>query len=109
MYGLYGLKHHKVEMLPCGTDGRRRTREDKATQPLDAGRLSFAKRTKLLRIESILPSPPPYSGNVPSHCFKSVDYHRVHTASLCDVDDGEGDGGEMGQDPHLQQEISSCW
>ena len=30
-------------------DGRtygRRTREDKATQPLDAGRLSFAKRTK---------------------------------------------------------------
>ena len=42
MYGLYGLKHHTVEMLPCGTDGRR-TREDKATQPLDAGRLSFAK------------------------------------------------------------------
>ena len=36
-------------MLPCGTDERRtttnddeRTREDKATQPLDAGRLSFA-------------------------------------------------------------------
>ena len=22
MYGLYGLKHHTVEMLPCGTDGR---------------------------------------------------------------------------------------
>ena len=49
MYGLYGLKHHTVEMLPCGTYGRRRTttndeqtREDKATQPLDAGRLSFA-------------------------------------------------------------------
>ena len=43
MYGLYGLKHHKVEMLPCGTDDeRRRTREDRATQPLDAGRLSFA-------------------------------------------------------------------
>ena len=41
MYGLYGLKHHTVEMLPCGTDGRR-TREDKATQPFDAGRLSFA-------------------------------------------------------------------
>ena len=36
MYGLYGLKHHTVEMLPCGTDGRRqRTREDNATQPLD--------------------------------------------------------------------------
>ena len=46
MYGLYGLKHHTVEMLPCGTDGRtndkRQTREDKATQRLDAGRLSFA-------------------------------------------------------------------
>ena len=41
MYGLYGLKHHTVEMLPCGTD-KRRTREDKATQPLDDGRLSFA-------------------------------------------------------------------
>ena len=40
MYGLYGLKHHTVEMLPCRTG--RRTREDKATQPLDAGRLSFA-------------------------------------------------------------------
>ena len=40
MYGLYGLKYHTVEMLPCGTG--RRTREDKATQPLDAGRLSFA-------------------------------------------------------------------
>ena len=44
MYGLYGLKHHTVEMLPCGTDDddERRTREDNATQPLDAGRLSFA-------------------------------------------------------------------
>ena len=30
-----------VEMLPCGTD-KRRTREDKAIQPLDDGRLSFA-------------------------------------------------------------------
>ena len=45
MYGLYGLKHHTVEMSQCGTDGRtdeRQTREDNATQPLDAGRLSFA-------------------------------------------------------------------
>ena len=45
MYGFYGLKHHTVEMLPCGTDGRtdgQQTREDKATQRLDAGRLSFA-------------------------------------------------------------------
>ena len=42
MYGLYGLKHHTVEMSRDATDGRRRTREDKATQPLDAGRLSFA-------------------------------------------------------------------
>ena len=30
-------------MASCGTDDdNRRTREDKATQPLDAGRLSFA-------------------------------------------------------------------
>ena len=50
MYGLYGLKHHTVEMSRCGTDERtnertndKQTREDKATQPLDAGRLSFAK------------------------------------------------------------------
>ena len=28
-------------MSPCGTDGRQ-TREDNATQPLNAGRLSFA-------------------------------------------------------------------
>ena len=49
MYGFYGLKHHTVEMLPCGTYGRRQTREDKATQPLDAGRLSFAKRGEMLR------------------------------------------------------------
>ena len=41
-------------MLPCGTDGRtdgrtdeRQTREDNATQPLDAGRLSFAKNTTI--------------------------------------------------------------
>ena len=43
MYGLYGLKHHTVEMSRCGTD-ERRTREDRATQPLDAGWLSFAIR-----------------------------------------------------------------
>ena len=42
MYGLYGIKHHSVEMLPCGTDDAQRTMEDKATQPLDSGRLSFA-------------------------------------------------------------------
>ena len=47
MYGLYGLKHHTVEMLPCGTD-EQQTREDKATQPLDAGRLSFAKTDDLV-------------------------------------------------------------
>ena len=47
MYGLYGLKHHKVEMLPCGTDDDERTSEDKATQPLDAGRLSFAIYAKI--------------------------------------------------------------
>ena len=42
MYGSYGLKHHTVERLPCGMDERRQTREDKATQPLDAGWRSFA-------------------------------------------------------------------
>ena len=44
MYGLYGLKHHIVEMSPMRDErmNKRRTREDRATQPLDAGRLSFA-------------------------------------------------------------------
>ena len=47
MYGLYGLKHHIVEIsgdvTDAGrTDGRRQTREDRATQPMDAGWLSFA-------------------------------------------------------------------
>ena len=47
MYGLYGLKHHTVEISGDVTDAgrtneRRQTREDNATQPLDAGRLSFA-------------------------------------------------------------------
>ena len=44
MYGLYGLKHHIVEISGDVTDAGRtnkRTREDSATQPLDAGRLSF--------------------------------------------------------------------
>ena len=48
MYGLYGLKHHTVEISGDVTDAGRttneRTREDRATQPLDNGRLSFAKR-----------------------------------------------------------------
>ena len=47
MYGLYGLKHHTVEISGDVTDVRQtdkeQTREDWATQPLDAGRLSFAK------------------------------------------------------------------
>ena len=47
MYGLYGLKHHTVEISGDVTDAGRttndkRTREDSATQPLDDGRLSFA-------------------------------------------------------------------
>ena len=48
MYGLYGLKHCIVEisqyvtMRDGRTNKRRRTSEDNATQPLDAGRLSFA-------------------------------------------------------------------
>ena len=43
MYGLYGLNRHTVEISGDVTmrDGRQ-TREDRATQPLDAGRLSFA-------------------------------------------------------------------
>ena len=48
MYGLYGLKHHIVEISADVTrrDGRtnERTRKDNATQPFDAGRLSFAIR-----------------------------------------------------------------
>ena len=42
MYGLYGLKHHTVEISGGVTRRDGRTREDNATQPLDAGRLSFA-------------------------------------------------------------------
>ena len=42
MYGLYGLKHHTVEISGDVTDAGQRTREDSATQPLDDGRLSFA-------------------------------------------------------------------
>ena len=46
MYGLYGLKHHIVEISGDVTDaGRtygRRTREDTATHPMEAGWLSFA-------------------------------------------------------------------
>ena len=54
MYGLYGLKHHIVEINGDVTDAgrtnerrRRRTREDRATQPLDAGRLSLATNVYL--------------------------------------------------------------
>ena len=45
MYGLYGLKHHivaiseDVTMRDRRMDGR--TRRGRATQPLDAGRVSF--------------------------------------------------------------------
>ena len=46
MYVMYGLKHHTVEISGDVTDTGRTTnnwtREDRATQPLDAGRLSFA-------------------------------------------------------------------
>ena len=34
-------------------------------------------------------------------CCIILNYHRVHTGSLCDVHDGQGDGGDMGQQPHL--------
>ena len=47
MYGLYGLKHHTVEISEDVTrrvgQTNEQTRKDRATQPLDAGRLSFAK------------------------------------------------------------------
>ena len=41
MYGLYGLEHHIVEISGDVTDAGRtneRTREDRATQLVDAGR-----------------------------------------------------------------------
>ena len=49
MYGLYDLKHHIVEKsggvtMRDGRTDKQRTREDRATQPLDAGWLSFAIR-----------------------------------------------------------------
>ena len=40
MYGLHGLKHHKVEMSPMRD--RRTTREDRATQLLICEKLSLA-------------------------------------------------------------------
>ena len=49
MCGLYGQKHDIVEISEDVTDAgrtnddKRRTRKDRATQPLDAGKLSFAK------------------------------------------------------------------
>ena len=47
MYNLYDLKHHTVEMLPCGTDGQT-TSEDSATQ-LEA--LSLAKTRAQLDLQ----------------------------------------------------------
>ena len=52
MYGFYGLEHHTVKISGDVTDAgrtndkRRTTREDRATQPMDAGWLSFAKMSK---------------------------------------------------------------
>ena len=59
MYGLYGLKHHILEISGDVTDAghtNERTREDRATQPLDAGRLSFAKSSfgDLIKVRSIV-------------------------------------------------------
>ena len=48
IYGLYGLEHHIVEINGDVTDAGRtnkQTREDRATQPMDAGWLSFAIST----------------------------------------------------------------
>ena len=46
IFGLYGLKHHIMEISGDVTDAGRtndkQTREDSATQPLHAGWLSFA-------------------------------------------------------------------
>ena len=47
MYGLYGLKHHIVEISGDVTDaGRTTTRKDRATQLLICEALSFAKYIK---------------------------------------------------------------
>ena len=52
MYGLYGLKHHTVEMslMRDGQTTNERTREDSATQPLDAGRLRFALLNQIFTV-----------------------------------------------------------
>ena len=46
IFGLYGLNHHIVEIsgdvTDAGRTNKRQTREDRATQPMDAGWLSFA-------------------------------------------------------------------
>ena len=46
MYGLYGIKHHIVEISGDVTDAGQTnegTREVRTNEPLDVGRLSFAK------------------------------------------------------------------
>ena len=46
MYGFYGLEHHAVkisgDVTDAGRTDERRTREDRATHPMEAGWLSFA-------------------------------------------------------------------
>ena len=37
IYGLYGLKHHIVEMRRGVTDAGQTNSEDRATQPMEAG------------------------------------------------------------------------
>ena len=48
MYGLYGLKHHIVEIngdvTDAGRTNKQTTREDRATQLLICEKLSLAKR-----------------------------------------------------------------
>ena len=54
---MYGLEHHIVEINGDVTDAGRtndeRTREDRATQPMDAGWLSFAKMPALQKLTHI--------------------------------------------------------
>ena len=57
MYGLYGLKHHTVEISgdvtdPDGrTDGQTTTRKDRATQLLICEALSFAKTKVYIQLK----------------------------------------------------------
>ena len=54
---MFGLRHHTVDISGDVTDAGRtdgRTREDRATHPMDAGWLSFAIMKKMIHIKVLI-------------------------------------------------------